>query len=212
MRQLTIGVVIAVVLFAASAFAVREARRLRAEADDRERLATLRHVGLDTAKSEYWRGEYDRVIPVAAPADRTDRDPDLERLLLSANAAFRKTQREAPPRQAHVQQLDAVLQSYASVLKSGPFVADAAYNYEFVARLREAISRGKPPASATARAAGPTEPRAVDLPAGPTIHGRPGAPPPGTKGEEFEIIAPMEFGDREAQPEPNAGGKPLRKG
>jgi hypothetical protein len=209
MRQLTIGVVLALALFAASAFAVREARRLRADADDRERVATLRHVGWDNPKSEYWRGEYDRVISVSGPANR---DPDIERLLLSANAAFRKTQREAPPRQTHLQQLDAVLQSYASVLKSGPFVADAAYNYEFVARLREAISRGKPPASSTARASGPPEPRAVDLPAGPTIHGRPGGPPPGTKGEEFEIIAPMEFGDREAQPEPNAGGKPLRKG
>ncbi len=209
MKQLTIGVMVALVFFAASAFAFREARRLRADADGRERLATLRHVGLDNAKSEYWRGEYDRVISVSAPADR---DPDLERLLLSANAAFRKTQREAPPRQAQLQQLDAVLQSYASVLKSGPFVADAAYNYEFVARVREAISRGKPPASSAARASGPSEPRAVDLPAGPTIHGRPGGPPPGTKGEEFEVIAPMEFGDREAQPEPNAGGKPLRKG
>jgi hypothetical protein len=212
MRQLTIGVVIALVLGVAAALSVREARRLRVEADDRERLATLRHVGSDNPKSEYWRGEYERVLPVSAPADRIDRDADWERLLLAANAAFRKTQRESPPRQAHLQQLDAVLQSYASVLKSGPFVADAAYNYEFVARLREAVSRGKPPASATARASGPTEPRAVDLPAGPTIHGRPGGPPPGTKGEEFEIIAPMEFGDREAQPEPNAGGKPLRKG
>ena len=50
------------------------------------------------------------------------------------------------------------------------------------------------------------------LPAGPTVHGRPGMHPPSTKGEEFEVITPMDYGDREAQPEPTPGVKLPRKG
>ena len=51
-----------------------------------------------------------------------------------------------------------------------------------------------------------------DLPAGPTIHGGPGAPPPDAKTEEFQTIMPMEYGDREAQPEATPGVKRQRKG
>jgi hypothetical protein len=53
---------------------------------------------------------------------------------------------------------------------------------------------------------------AGDLPAGPTIHGSPGAPPPDTKMEELQMIAPMDYGDREAQPTPTPGVKRERKG
>ena len=45
-----------------------------------------------------------------------------------------------------------------------------------------------------------------------SVHGVPGAPPPEVKAEEFETIAPMDFGDREAQPEPTPGTTIKRKG
>jgi hypothetical protein len=88
---------------------------------------------------------------------------------------------------------------------------EAAYNYEYVARLRDRVARaplGKPvkPAPAPALAT------AGDLPMGPTIHGRPGAPPPEAKMEDLQMLAPMEYGDREAQPEATPGGKRERKG
>ncbi len=47
---------------------------------------------------------------------------------------------------------------------------------------------------------------------GATIHGAPGAPPPDAKMEELQMIAPMEYGDREAQPEATPGAKRERKG
>ena len=63
---------------------------------------------------------------------------------------------------------------------------------------------------ASARLAGPrrTPPHTPGLappPPGATVHGVAGAPPPDVKGEAFETIAPMDFGDREAQPEPTPG-------
>ena len=51
-----------------------------------------------------------------------------------------------------------------------------------------------------------------DLPAGATIHGGPGAPPPDAKMEEIQTIAPMEYGDREAQPEADAGREARAQG
>ena len=44
------------------------------------------------------------------------------------------------------------------------------------------------------------------------MHGVAGAPPPDVKAEEFETIAPMDFGDREAQHEATPGATIKRKG
>jgi hypothetical protein len=103
-------------------------------------------------------------------------------------------------------------------LKNGGFDRDAAYNYEYVARLRDAAARAKPGSAkspAADRGRQPAQPRPRrpgDLPDGPTIHGRPGTHPPATRGEEFEVLTPMDFGDREAQPEPTPGVKLPKKG
>jgi hypothetical protein len=134
-------------------------------------------------------------------------------LLVAANASFRANQREGSAGPQGVQRLDGVLQTYAAVLKAAPRHTEAAYNYEFVARARDAMARA---AAGKARPDGvaviPPRAEPSDLPAGPTLHGQPGAPPPEVKAEDFKIIAPMEFGDREAQPEPTPGGKLPRKG
>ena len=70
-------------------------------------------------------------------------------------------------------------------------------------RRRAPSRRWRPPRVRRRR----RRPRAAasDLPAGPTIHGRPGTHPPTTRGEEFEVLTPMDYGDREAQPEPTPG-------
>jgi hypothetical protein len=203
MKHVLAYVIVSVLLFVAAFFAWRASRSLDARADSHERFATLRFANVDDAVAEYWRGEYDRV----AAASDTTADTSAEGLLLRANASFRASQRAARSRQDQIQQLDAVLQNYATALKAPIFVPDAAYNYEYVARLRESLNK---PRAATLPP--PEVSAAGDLPGGPTIHGRPGGPPPSSKGEEFQIITPQEFGDRETQPEPNPGGKPLRKG
>ena len=213
MRTLIGRLVVAVVLVAAAVMARAEARQLRDRADTLERLATLRSdiedgsESIERATAAYWKRDYDRLTGSPEGGEGA-LAPQL--LLIAANAAFRAAQRTPQARAAQVQQLDLAVQAYASALKSPVFVPDAAYNYEYVVRLRDAVARTRatapPPAAKTAAA------NATDLPDGPTIHGRPGGPPPDTKGEEFEILTPMEYGDREAQPEPTSGVKPLRKG
>jgi hypothetical protein len=156
----------------------------------------------------YWLGQYDAVT-----GDTRDAAADAEVLLAAANAAFRSSQREPIAGPAAVQRLDGVLQSYASALKASPRDRDAAYNYEYVARLRDQVARAPQGKAATAAAApAPAGGMRGDLPIGPTIHGRPGAPPPDAKMEEMQMIAPMDFGDRETQPEATPGAKREKKG
>ena len=164
------------------------------------------------ATTAYWIGAYDDVI------EERSQELDPEVLLTAANAAFRASERDpGSSQQEQVQRLDGVLQAYAAVLKASPRHADASYNYEYVSRVRDQVASrvaGKtPPVTAPAVGAPTTASgRAGDLPAGNTIHGRPGGPPPEAKAEEFQVIAPMEYGDREAQPEATPGGKIQRKG
>jgi hypothetical protein len=52
----------------------------------------------------------------------------------------------------------------------------------------------------------------VDLPAGPTIHGRPGGPPEGESMGDFKTVTPMRYDEREEQMDPGRGQKIQRKG
>jgi len=232
MKQIITRGVIALVLFAAAWLSWSEARLAERVADARQQMATLQFEVDDTltpsasisdylpseqgrlstsirrirAQVIYWVGGYDEVI------EQRNEELDTDVLLTTANAAFRASERDRnAPQLEQVQRLDGVLQAYAAVLKAASGQTEAAYNYEYVSRVRDqvaarAANKPRQPAPIAARA------RAGDLPEGNTIHGRPGGPPPEAKTEEFQVIAPMEYGDREAQPEATPGGKIQRKG
>jgi len=240
MRTTVIRVFIAVMFAIAAWLSGRESRLAAQVADAKQAIATFdysainalhperaasdylpgdgRRLADDIAVSKagvaYWLGRYDAV------AGDTGGRADADILLASANAAFRASQHDPATGPVAVQKLDGVLQAYAAAMKatassqglaSVALAKEAAYNYEYVARLRDQVARGS-----QARVAKMTSPSGVvmggDLPAGPTIHGAPGAPPPDAKTEEFQTIMPMEYGDREAQPEATPGAKRERKG
>ena len=212
MRTAILRLVAAIAFGAGAWFSWSEAAVLERRADAQQHIVTLRHADVDrdldpgvTATVAYWLGQYTSVT-----ADTNDAEADAQVLRTVANAAFRQRQRDTATGPAAAQQLDGVLQAYASALKASPRDLEAAYNYEYVARLRDQVARaqGKPLKQPPA----PVFTAAGDLPGGPTIHGRPGAPPPDAKMEELQMLAPMEYGDREAQPEATPGGKRERKG
>jgi hypothetical protein len=234
MIQLTSRLSIALVLIAGALLCWRMAGLTGQLADRHERLATFqddpagdrassswldamaglvdpRAAALGDAAS-YWRGRFDVLIDVDAG------DDDRVRQMLSAHASYRQAQRASGPSGLSVDSLDQAIGAYASVLRNGGFDRDAAYNYEYLSRLRDRAARAKADPRA-ARAATPAvvspmaNPRAADdLPAGPTVHGRPGTHPQPARGNEFEVITPMNYGEREAQPEPTPGVKLPRKG
>ena len=164
-------------------------------------------------------------LPLArdASGDPIEKDPEV--LFLAANAAYRAGQRANGDRLATVRALDAVVSTYADVIKKSPGHVDAAYNYEYAVRARDAavLSRetprvkpggpSTPPAAGQKSAAGERAAATDDLPAGPTIHGHPGAPPSGTDMKKFKALAPMRPDEREADPDKAGENKrPLRRG
>jgi hypothetical protein len=233
------GLLVAVLLIAIGALSWSQARATRRLADAHQRLATLHYElpdddeGAATVVSRlpgpaadlrddearyratvsYWLARYESLTEMTsgtgAPAPS---DPAI--LLLAANAAFRSSAPQGPDRRAAIERLDGVIQGYADVLRKDASFADAAYNYEFVVRLRDNIAKAPVRNTRDRRPVpAPTAPDlVVDLPLGPTIHGRPGGPPEGTDMSDFKTITPMRYDEREEQTEPGRGRSIRRRG
>ncbi|MGE3509126.1 MAG: hypothetical protein AB7N65_09620 [Vicinamibacterales bacterium] len=158
------------------------------------------------ATANYWRNHYDELaLKTSATGEILERDPKL--LLLAANAAYRGAAiDESSP--AAVQRMEGLLNQYGDVLRKGEWQFDAAYNYEFVARRRDALIRSRGARGnkeATKRADG-------SRPIPSTLHGRLGAVPPGNDMSEFKIVVPQRSDERREQPEAGKGGPKSRKG
>jgi hypothetical protein len=232
MKTIIVSILVAIVLFGGALVAWQQAEAATGLADAHLRLATLRHVHTDAVSASenqgaapsrwrirpwqddeqrhratvsYWLARYDELKPwLEATGPQEVRDASL--LFAAANAAFRDSRYEEGDRKAAVERLDGVIQAYANLLRLDPGMSDAAYNYEYVSRLRDALARNRPrPKPAQEVIDSP------DLPTGPTVHGHPGAPPVGVKGDEFKTITPMRFDERE-ETTPGPGKKQQRKG
>jgi hypothetical protein len=157
------------------------------------------------ATSRYWRARYSELTPKTDAAGGTvEREPGL--MLVAANAAYRDAGAAANDPGA-VQRLEAVLGQYSEVLRAGPWQYDAAYNYEFLARRRDALIRAK------GQKPGQRGRPAAEPPLRPaTLHGRPGEVPPGADMNEFKVIVPQRSDERREQPEAGKGGPKARKG
>lgn len=132
--------------------------------------------------ADYWGSDYD----LHGAADLPDAE-DGEQQFVHANAAYRLSRQQRVAPRIAVQQLDSAARRYAAVLEQHPEHVDAAYNYEFVVRLRNRIARANTALSVTRLAT-----IKGDLPTGPTIHGDPGAPPKGVNLGQFDLLIPLQ--------------------
>ena len=149
--------------------------------------------------ANYWRGEYGRIVPgdadpiAAIPPDNTALQ------LVAANAVFRAGMRTAKDRETLLQAIDRSLAAYRSVLRNTPSNEDAAYNYEYLVRLRAQTGRGARRQAPAADAASRTSP-----------HGTRGAPPPERESQPFEILIPQDKDAPDDSPDAGRSG-PLRR-
>jgi hypothetical protein len=224
MRAMIGQLMLAVVIAAVGGVCWTLAQAERRVADARAQLATLQYAGTtatsadvdaalrytgwlpvvgtgmavaahdDRATAAYWLSRYEDLV---AQRDAGDHDPAV--LLLAANASFRASQAVAADRAAAARRLDAVIKTYADVLKTGGGQADASYNYEFVVRMRDALARnriGGVPAP---------DPQA-------TLHGHAGAPPKGVEMSKFKVMIPKRGDERKENDEAGKNGQRQRKG
>lgn len=187
-------IILAIVLVTAGAVGLSEARLMRQMVIEQQRLSTLHYddEGLPStsllnrlslpfastgsaetqrAALNYWQARYEVLTPLSGvTGERQAADPSV--LLIATNAAFRAAAPEFTNPKMAVEKLDAVIQAYGDVLRAEPNNIDAAYNYEYVSRFRDLVARARVPVQKGQLAL------SVDLPVGPTLHGRPGGPPP----------------------------------
>jgi hypothetical protein len=240
MRSVVIPVLVAVLLAVAGAAFWMAGRADQRVADLHQQLATLQYASaaesgatlegsLDferrlpvvgaqsaadvhdaTTTARYWQSDYTGVQPQHdASGTVTETDPTV--LLLSANAAFRASQ-AAADRADTLRRLDAAVKSYADALRTTAAQhLDTAYNYEYAVRVRDALGKARPGAPAKT-AAKQAQAEATDLPAGPTLHGRPGAPPTKAEMSQFKIVIPKRGDERKDNPEAGKGGQKIRRG
>jgi hypothetical protein len=151
----------------------------------------VRDVRARQAALRYWQGDYQALLPERGDAV-TSVDPDNAALqLVVANAAFRAAQSRMTSQPAAMQALDEAMSGYLNVLRNATWFEDAAHNYEYVARLRDDIARGR-------RKPEPETERSSDA------FGQSGAPAVPTDRQQFEIYIPLETEER---PDTGEAGK-----
>jgi hypothetical protein len=137
----------------------------------------------------YWRGDYDAAIE----------NPDAK--LLAANATYRKIRLAGGSWQAVVGRMDSLVKQYAEILRDNPANTEAAFNYEYVVRLRSVIAQRKLPVP-------PVDPKNSTA----TIHGFAGAPPEEAEMKKFKMIVPMRPDERLEAEKAGKGTTKVRKG
>ncbi len=221
-------IILAIVLVGAGVVGLSEARLMRQMVAEQQRLATLHYddegvpnatllnrlslpfaaagsVEAQRAALNYWQARYEILTPLSGvTGERQAADPAV--LLIATNAAFRAAAPEFTNPKVAVEKLDAVIQAYGDVLRSEPNNVDAAYNYEYVSKFRDLVARARVPVQKGQVAL------SVDLPVGPTIHGRPGGPPPEVAMKDFKTVQPLQSDERGEQIEVGRTPVTRRKG
>ena len=137
----------------------------------------------------YWQGNYEAVAE----------NPEAK--LLAANAAYRNMRKAGGSWQAVVGRMDTLVKQYAEILRDQPSNSEAAFNYEYLVRLRQVIAARKQPV-----------PPIAGNDAGLTIHGFAGAPPEEADMKKFKMIVPMRPDERLEAEKAGKGTTKVRKG
>ena len=162
----------------------------------------LSDVRQERAMVSYWRGDYAAVPSAEADLAPASINPDL--VFIAGNAAYRAV-RGTHTGQQGAQDLDPVLRIYTMLLKKSPGHLDGAYNYEYIVRLRNVLSRQK-------AGDAPNGNPASNDPAPPSVHGEKGDPPKDQPADTFNIIIPLKPEERGELMKAGTSGPRQRKG
>lgn len=155
--------------------------------DVRTRRASLR----------YWQGQYGAITAQQPDPVNEVQTDNIGLQLVVANAVYRAGRMQAKDRQATLQAVDAGIQAYLTVLKNATRQEDAAFNYEYLVRLRDDILAGR----RTLNREEPSDP-----------NGFSGSPVENADTSKFKIQIPLELEEREKATGAGKVGPLKRKG
>ena len=128
----------------------------------------------------YWQHRYEDLQTTSTAEDMISGDNSGLQLVL-ANAIYRAARKQSTGTDATLEALDVATNTYFALLKAAPDNLEAAFNYEYLVRLRQEIEGGK---------GDPEQP----FPEGGGSQGKQGSPPQDLdQEEEFLIYIPMEI-------------------
>jgi hypothetical protein len=134
------------------------------------------------AAVQYWQRQYDAVLPQGAEPVAAVDETNVELQLVAANSVYRVSQTRFKDRPSTVKALEETASGYLTVLKNNTWHPDAAFNYEYIIRLRDAAAKGSQP---------PPQKNEEE-----SDNGESGAPTPATSQEGFQIYIPLEQGEK----------------
>ena len=154
-------------------------------------------VRLRQASLDYWQQRYDAVIPRQSdPVGAVEAD-NVNLQMVVADAAYRAGQSAATDKVSTIQSLDEAISNYLSVLKNDTWNEDAAYNYEYLVRLRDDIAKGRKKAAE----------RTVE-----SQLGTAGMPAKTESTKAFQIYVPLQGNERTEAAQAGKGTPVKRKG
>jgi hypothetical protein len=103
----------------------------------------LNGVRARRATTLYWQRRYGVIVPQGTEPVATVDVDNVDLQMVVANAVFRRGQAESKNKQTTLEALDTSINAYLTVLKNTTRHEDAAYNYEYLVRLRQEVEKGR---------------------------------------------------------------------
>lgn len=139
----------------------------------------LNAVRARRAAVQYWQRRYQRLVPDQDDPVAAVLPENVDLQMLVANGMYRVRLAEATDRASTLEVLNASINAYATALRNAARREDAAFNYEYVVRLRDDVEAGRVKPGLIG-----TEP--------PHLLGRPAAPDTTTGGKgNFKVLVPL---------------------
>lgn len=142
----------------------------------------VNEIRASKAALQYWQRRYPDLI--ANPAEPFAAVPaeNVELQFLVAGAVYRQAMARAKDRTTTLEALDAGIEAYRTVVRNAERHENAAYNYEYLVRLKTELTKGQRKVVANPEPEGPL--------------GRSGAPEIKTEMGAFKVYIPLESGER----------------
>jgi hypothetical protein len=151
------------------------------------------------ASAQYWQREYEALMPRESDPVGAVEGENVSLQLLVANGVYRAGQGRASTKETSMQALDEAIAGYLTVLKGDEWDERAAYNYEYLVRLRDDLAKGR------RKSAPPPDSEDASL-------GTAGAPAKTTDMKKFEVYIPLEGEERNQAAEAGKATPSKRKG